>query len=147
MVKVYLAALVAASCVLSAMSDPYGHHGHFGPPPVPQFHYPSLPTIRIGSSSHHGSGGGFGGLSGWSGLKGMSIPSSLADKLFPFTIRIASHGEPHLPVVRVGHSPYRTSASLWAAPANVDYNQHVHHHPPPPHHHHPVPYPFHHPMW
>lgn len=55
---------------------------------------PSLPTIRIHAPPTGGSGGGWGS---WGGLKGFQIPNDLADKLFPFTIRIATHGEPHLP--------------------------------------------------
>ena len=30
-------------------------------------------------------------------LKSLQLPNDLADKIFPFTIRIASHGEPHMP--------------------------------------------------
>lgn len=30
-------------------------------------------------------------------MKSLNLPNDFADKLFPFTIRIATHGEPHLP--------------------------------------------------
>ena len=115
------AVALLSACALCVVGQFYPHHGpfpgHHGIPHLPA--YPSFPTIRI--PAHHGHHGHHGGIVAsphhghgpWPQLKSIPISNTLADKLFPFTIRIASAGEPHLPVVRVGHSPYRTSAGLW----------------------------------
>src|SRR5438270_487261 len=87
--------LMAAICASVAVAHvgPYipwpDHHGF-------PSHTPSLPTIRIPHGLHIGTGH-HGPFHNWPQLKGVPISHGLADKLFPFTIRIASHGEPHLP--------------------------------------------------
>lgn len=69
---------------------------HLAIPPPPHSS-PSTPEIQdrssassASSSSSSSPGGGF--LS-----KALNLPNDMADKLFPFAIRIATHGEPHLP--------------------------------------------------
>ena len=67
-----------------------------GPQYSPQYSQPSPPreTIQERSSTTEKSSKGGSGFK--IGSK-FSIPNDIADKLFPFSIRIASHGEPHLP--------------------------------------------------
>ena len=61
----------------ASWESPNFHTGLYAPSPV------GAPPTSRSDVSH--------------GLKSMHISNDLADKLFPFTIRIASHGEPHLP--------------------------------------------------
>ena len=49
-------------------------------------------TVRSSPTNVKVGGSGF-----WSFLRGTSLNNDVADRLFPFTIRIATHGEPHMP--------------------------------------------------
>jgi hypothetical protein len=67
---------------------------------IPQYHHQPPPPPREAiedrsSSTEKSSSGG----SKFKFGKSLSIPNDFADKLFPFTIRIATHGEPHMPYV------------------------------------------------
>lgn len=58
---------------------------------------PSSSQIQDRSSSEKSSSPSSSSSSGFSLSKPFSLPNDIADKLFPFTIRIATHGEPHMP--------------------------------------------------
>ena len=59
-------------------------------PPTPPPLQPPSPAPSSPSTSK-------GGLNIPNLFKSFSIPNDFADKLFPFSIRIATHGEPHMP--------------------------------------------------
>ena len=58
---------------------------------------PSSSQIQERSSNEKSSSPSSSSSSGFSLSKPFSLPNDIADKLFPFTIRIATHGEPHMP--------------------------------------------------